>query len=188
MRTRVRAAEASAPQPEEALDFILFEHMKHREMCKALDQLADSAAFDPKEAARLAEFIRVDLTMHVFDEEEDFFPLLQRHCLPEDEIGVALERMEREHAEDRDLSARVRIALLDVVTQRKPPSQIPGAAETLKAFAQNQRRHMTLENAVLIPLARRRLSAQDIEALGLRLAARRRRAPTPAALAHPHLE
>jgi hemerythrin-like domain-containing protein len=181
MKTRVRAAEASAPPPEEPLDFILFEHLKHREMCKALDRLAESTEFDPKEVTRLAEFIRVDLTMHVFDEEEDFFPLLRRRCLPEDEIDIALERMNREHEDDRELSARVRIALLDSITQGKPPSQIPGASETLLEFAQNQRRHMTLENAVLIPLARRRLSRDDIDALGARLANRRRpRVPAPA--------
>jgi hemerythrin-like domain-containing protein len=173
MSTTVLSAQASAPSPQAALDFILFEHMKHREMCKALDRLAESPDFDAKEVARLAEFIRVDLTMHVCDEEEDFFPLLQRHCLPEDEIGVALERMSCEHAEDRDLCARVRIALLVMITERKPAAFIPNAAETLRAFAQSQRNHMALENAVLIPLARRRLSDEDVAALGARLAARR---------------
>jgi hemerythrin-like domain-containing protein len=181
MKRRILAADASAPAPEEALEFLLYEHLQHREMCKALDRLAEATTFDAKEIARLAEFIRVDLTMHVFDEEQDFFPCLRERCLPEDEIETALERMNREHADDLELSAQVRVFLLQAITEAKPLSAFPGAPETIRAFAQNQRRHMMLENAVLIPLARRRLSAEDVAALGVRFAARRRR-PTPAPL------
>jgi len=189
MKHKIKVREARAPGPEEALDFILFEHLKHREMCNALDQLADAPTFDAAEATRLAEFIRVDLTMHVFDEEEDFFPLLRQRCAPEDQIDAALERFDREHEADRDLSAQVRIILCTAVEQSTPPSQMPGARETLRAFAQAQRRHMMLENGVLIPLARRRLTRDDLAALGRRLADRHR-PKTPAAieLAHEHFE
>jgi hemerythrin-like domain-containing protein len=189
MSTRIRAADASAPRPEDALEFLLYEHQQHREMCRALDRLAEATAFDGKEVVRLADYIRVDLTMHIFDEEEDLFPFLRERCLPDDEIGIALERLNREHAEDLDLSAQVRIALLAMATERKPASAIPGAAETLRFFAQSQRRHMMLENAVLIPLARRRLSAEDVAALGERFAARRRQSmPAPPSACQPHLE
>jgi hemerythrin-like domain-containing protein len=173
MKHKMRMRDARAPGPEEALDFILFEHLKHREMCNALDQLADAPTFDAAEVTRLADFIRVDLTMHVFDEEEDFFPLLRQRCAPEDQIEAALERFDRDHEADRDLSAQVRIILYNAVATSTPPSQMPGAREALRAFAQGQRRHMMLENGVLIPLARRRLSKEDLAALGARLAGRR---------------
>jgi hemerythrin-like domain-containing protein len=167
-------AGARAPRPEEALDFLLYEHLRHREMCNALDRLADAPALDVAETSRLAEFIRVDLTMHIFDEDDDFFPLLRARCLPEDEVEAALERMDREHDADREVSAQVRVILLTAVSEARPPSQTPGAAEALHAFARSQRRHMMLENAVLIPMARRRLTQDDISALGKRFAARRR--------------
>ncbi|WP_395646939.1 hemerythrin domain-containing protein [Terricaulis sp.] len=163
-----------APPPEEAVDFILFEHLRHREMCTALERMAAAPAADAVEAAKLAQFIRHDLTLHILDEEELFFPLLRERCLPEDEIDAALQRMNREHAEDRELSAQVRLILLSIATEAKAPASIKGGAEALRRFAQNQRRHMMLENAVLIPLARRRLTGGDLAALGQRLAARRR--------------
>jgi hemerythrin-like domain-containing protein len=189
MKHKIKVRDARAPGPEEALDFILFEHLKHREMCNALDQLADAPSFDAAEVTRLAEFIRVDLTMHVFDEEEDFFPLLRQRCAPEDQVEEALERFDREHAADRDLSAQVRIILYTAVAERTPPAQMPGASQALHAFAQAQRRHMMLENGVLIPLARRRLTKDDLAALGRRLADRRRhRAPVPIALVQEHFE
>ena len=177
MDTRVRAAASRASPPADALDFLLSEHARHREMCRLLERLADAPMFDAKEVSNLAEFIRVDLSMHIFDEEEDFFPLLRSYCMPEDEIGVALDRLDREHAEDLDLCAQVRVALLTAVSEGKPPSAIPGAPEAFRAFAHSQRRHMTLENAVLIPMARLRLPAEAIEALGVRFAARRWREP-----------
>lgn len=186
MSPMTRGAQRLAPREpsaEEPLDFILYEHLRHRVMCNALETLADAERFDAGPITRLAEFIRSDLTLHVADEEEVFFPMLRRRCLPEDEIEVALERMNREHAEDRDLSAQVRIHLLTAVTDGRPLSAIPGAADALRQFAQNQRRHMMLENAVLIPLARRRLDEEDLAVLGARLAARRRLYP-PAPQTH----
>jgi hemerythrin-like domain-containing protein len=171
---RAPTLDSAGPDPEDPLDFILYEHLRHRVMCNALDALADAERFDAASVARLAEFIRSDLTMHVVDEESVFFPMLRRRCLPEDEIEAALERLNREHEEDRDLSAQVRIFLLTAATEGRPISAIPGAAAALRQFAQGQRRHMMLENAVLIPLARRRLTDEDLSVLGARLAARRR--------------
>lgn len=170
--------DARAPQPEEALDFILFEHLKHREMCNALDQVADAVPLDLGLATALADFIRSDLTLHIADEEELFFPMLLERCMPEDQVGPALERLNAEHARDRDLSAEVRITLLKAVTESLPPSRIPGGAEALHTFAQSQRRHMMLENAVLIPLARRRLKDEDWRVLGQRFAKRHRAGPS----------
>jgi len=170
--------EVPTPQPQDALDFILFEHKKHREMCDALDALAEAPDFNPAEVAKLADFIRTELTMHIIDEEEELFPLLRLRCEPEDEVEAALDRFDGEHESDRDLSARVRIFLYSAITEDKPLSCLPGARAALHEFAQNQRLHMMLENAVLIPLARRRLTAGDLEALGKRFAARRRRGAT----------
>lgn len=166
-RTRVERC------PDDPLDFILYEHLRHRVMCNALDALATAETFDAAAVANLAEFIRADLSMHIADEEEVFFPTLLQRCRPEDEIDVALKRMNREHAEDRDLSAQVRIFLLTAAMEKRSLPSIPGASEALKRFAHNQRRHMMLENAVLIPLARQRLTDEDFALLALRLEARR---------------
>lgn len=174
---RGRSPDGLGPRPDDPLDFILYEHLRHRVMCNALDELASADRFDAASVTRLAEFIRSDLTLHIADEEQVFFPMLRQRCQSEDEIEAALERMNREHAEDRDLSAEVRIYLLTAATEGRAIPAIPGAAEALRRFAQNQRRHMMLENAVLIPLARRRLSADDLVVLGARLGARRRLYP-----------
>lgn len=171
--TSRKLREFSATGPADALEFILFEHLKHREMCSALDSLAESRSYDAAQIAKLADFIRVDLTMHILD-EQDLFDLLRARCDPEDQIEAALDRFDREHEDDRDLSAQVRIFLYTASATATPLGEIPGAIAAVRAFAQSQRRHMMLENAVLIPLARRRFSADDVTTLGKRFAERRR--------------
>ncbi len=166
---------AEAGNPADALEFILLEHLRHRQMCKALERLAGASEFDAEHIARLADFIRFDLTLHVVDEEEDFFPVLRKRCLPEDGIEAVLDQMTKEHAEDKSLSERVRDVLTRCLIEQQPPSAIAGGAEVLRSFAQHEKRHMVLENAVVIPLARRRLTARDLAVLGERFAARRLR-------------
>jgi hypothetical protein len=61
---------------------------------------------------------------------------------------------------------------------RKPPHAIEGGAEALRAFAHHEMQHLTLENAVIVPLARRRFTAADLRFLSARLIARRRRVAT----------
>lgn len=170
-------AAPGAPASDDPLDYLAYEHFKYREMCNDLDRLADAAEFDRGAVTKLAETIRADLTMHVFDEEEGLFPLLRQRCRPEDEVAETLERMTREHAERMDCLARARIALLTAFTDSKPLPQIAGASETLHACAQSLRRLIMLENGVLIPLARRRLLQEDIAALSARFAIRRRTTP-----------
>ena len=166
---------ANSVDPRDALDFILFEHYRHRQMCRALEDLAASQRFEPEKLASMADFIRFDLTLHVIDEEEDFFPMLRARCSADDGIDVVLDRMTEEHAKDKAMSVRVRDVLSRCLIERKPPGEIEDGANVLRSFAQHEKHHMTLENAVVIPLARRRLTPADLVVLGERFAARRRR-------------
>jgi hemerythrin-like domain-containing protein len=162
------------PPPREPLDFILAAHLDHRRMCREIEHLAETGDFDPTAIAALVDFIRFDLTLHVLDEEEDFFPLLRLRCQPEDGIDQLLDQMTADHIEDAALSARVRDAFNACLVEHKPPSAFDGACETLRVFAGREKRHLALENAVVVPLARRRLTPEDLAQLGARFATRRR--------------
>lgn len=167
------------PTPHDPIEFILAEHLNHRRMCRALETLADATEFDGAPIAALVDFIRFDLTLHVIDEEEDFFPMLRRRCTPEDEVNEVLNRLSFEHEQDKALSVRVRDVLNACLILQKPPHAIEGGAEALKAFARHELHHLALENAVVVPLARRRFDAADLQELSARLLARRRRVTAP---------
>ena len=170
-----RSDTARAVTPHDPIEFILSEHLNHRRMCKALERLAAMTKFDPARIISMLDYIRFDLTLHVIDEEEDFFPLLRGRCLEEDDVGDILDRLTSEHSEDKALSSGVRDTLNACVILRKPPSAIKGGAESLLTFAAQERRHLALENAVIIPIARLRLNAEDLKNLSERFLARRRR-------------
>jgi hemerythrin-like domain-containing protein len=177
MRNALRDASERPVAPDNAIEFLLAEHLNHRRMCAALEDLAAAPDYDPALIAAMLDFIRFDLTLHVIDEEEDVFPLLRARCHPDDEIDDVLTRLSREHAEDKTLAGRARDVLNACLIARLPPSAMGGGAEALTAFAVHERRHLALENAIIIPLARRRLSPDDIQALGARFKARRRLLP-----------
>ncbi|MBI3438702.1 MAG: hemerythrin domain-containing protein [Proteobacteria bacterium] len=161
--------------PHDPIEFMLAEHLNHRRMCKALERLAAMTEFDATPITAMVDYIRFDLTLHIIDEEEDFFPLLRTRCLQDDDIDAVLARLSTDHETDKALSAQVRDMLNACLILRKPPRVIDGAVEALMAFATNERRHLALENAVIIPIARRRFTAEDLKMLSRRLLARRRR-------------
>lgn len=158
---------------KEPLEFLFAEHYRHRQMCKILEYLAVTAAFEAALIATTDDFIRYDLALHVIDEEEDLFPLLRRRCVADDDIEDVLGRLSADHALDQELARVARGVFARALEKQTPPSQIPGAPEALLKLARQEKSHMALENAVVMPLARRRLTEEDVQSLSVRLAARR---------------
>jgi iron-sulfur cluster repair protein YtfE (RIC family) len=155
------------------LNFLFIEHYRHRQLCKILEHLATAPRFEPSLIATTLDFVRFDLALHVIDEEEDLFPLLRRRCEPEDDIEDVLGRLSGEHASDQDQAKAVRAVLEAALAEQRAIADFPGAAATLKTFSAHQRSHLALENAIVMPLARRRMTVADLDAMSKRLAARR---------------
>ena len=64
---------------------------------------------------------------------------------------------------------------IDTCIRPAAPGLDPARRKILSEFASQERRHLGLENAVILPIARLRLDADDLATLGRRLAARRGR-------------
>lgn len=158
---------------KEPLEFLFAEHYRHRHMCKVLEYLAVTPVFEAGLIAGVDDFIRYDLALHVIDEEEDLFPLLRRRCSEDDDIEDVLGRLSADHALDQELAKTVRALFAQALEKRVPPSFMAGGPQALLQLARQEKSHMALENAVVMPLARRRLTTDDLEAFSLRLAARR---------------
>lgn len=165
------------PMPQallhEPLDWLFAEHFRHRQLCDLIDRVARAPTVLVEEIEEILAFLRFELPLHVIDEEEDLFPLLRRRCLPEDEVDKALGVLSAEHKVDILHAARLRTFLETALERRRAPGQDPDARRAMTVFADNERRHIALENAVILPIARRRLQPRDLRDLSLRLAARR---------------
>lgn len=169
-------AATSAPRPALAtqpLEWFLAEHFRHRQFCGVMAELAAARIFDPEPIRAVVSFLRHELGRHLADEESELFPLLRARAMPEDEIGEVLDRLGAEHKADLAHAHALRAHLERRLEDRMPTGCDPATALSLDAFASQELRHLALENAVVLPLARLRFEQTDLKALGRRLAAAR---------------
>ncbi len=153
------------------LEFIHEDHLRERQICTMLDEIADAKTPSLESAADALSFLDNELPLHLRDEEEDLFPLLRRRCEPEDEIGKMISRLLSDHMHAVEDTPPV-IAILERLGQGTD-ELTTHERESLKKFARHSRRHLILENAVILPFARLRLMQRDLETLCLGMCQRR---------------
>ena len=156
----------------EPIDYMFADHFRQRTLCTILDQIADAAEPDHEAISASIEFLKTEFGPHVQDEEQDLFPVLQQRATEEDEIGPILDQLGEEHAADKVDAASI-IEQLAHLKSRKVTKIGSKLAQLLKRFAANERQHLIVENAIVLPLARARLTTEDCKLLGQRMAARR---------------
>ncbi len=142
------------------IDFLFAEHHRQRQMVNIIHLIANG---EVREAGvkKLIEFLKADLVIHIADEELSLFPLLQQHCLPEDNIGELIKRLTEEHKKDRASAVSVIVILEGLLAGY---ALNDGHRWIIRAFAEHIRQHLAMENATLLPIARTRL---DDEALAI---------------------
>ena len=154
------------------LDYILADHLRQRVLCVLCEQLADARDLDGAIATEVVTYLKSDMVVHVIDEEQDLFPLIRRRAEDGDDIEQALGQLSGEHATDEGLAQRIaqglESALAVAGAQLDDDLRI-----ALRQFAHNERQHLALENATVMPLAKVRLSDRDLKDLAARMAARR---------------
>jgi hemerythrin-like domain-containing protein len=171
---------ASSTLLSDPLDFLFAEHFRHRKLCNLLEELALATRQQTPLAGEVLALAREvlaflchDMEVHVQDEELDLFPLLRLRSVPEDGSERVLSALAAEHAGDRHLANLVISGLQRVLAEGRPRAQQTGLREAMIDLARNERRHLALENAIVLPLARRRLEKADLAELSARMMRRR---------------
>ncbi len=153
------------------LDFIAEDHLRERQICAEMDQLAKSRPNDPDLLADILNFLTEELPMHLADEEQDLFPMMIARCDAEDEIERVISRLQGDHRH-----AKADTDMLTQALRAAHEAQTPiddDAAIRLSDFAGKARRHLILENAVILPIARKRLKPRDLDQMRANMMARR---------------
>lgn len=153
------------------LDFISEDHQRERQICAVIVALAGGASFDRQDAAKILRFLNEELNVHLRDETEDLFPLLVRRCNADDAIDTAIARIKVDQDQSVILMPAIRSTLsrcLDTGSQLTREERA-----MLTRFAGHVRRHVVAENAILLPIARARLTRSDLERLSHRMRSRR---------------
>ena len=155
------------------LDYIFADHFRQRVLCNLLEELADAASLDVGKAEDVLAYIRAEMPVHIRDEEDDLFPLMRRRCAPEDEIDALLAKLGAEHVADDRFARQIVEGLTILAATGAPVRSMPDLRHKMLAFARSQRRHLMVENSILLPIARARLTRRDLANLAGRMAARR---------------
>ncbi len=153
------------------LAFIHEDHLRERQICTLIDEIAHGAMPETDAVSAVLCFLTIELPLHLKDEEEDLFPLLRRRCEPEDEIEKVIAKLLKDHGHADEDTPQVVAILEDLANEARAPKQ--GEKDMLLAYAAHSRRHLILENAIILPFARLRLTETDLETLYIRMCQRR---------------
>lgn len=173
----IRGARAAPPQlsaRECPIEAMYEEHFHQRQLCADMELLAATTHARPELARRILVNLCRDLPMHFDDEEKGLFPRLRARALPEDELDKTLNRLSREHEIAQAAFALLVPALACMADGALPASE---DRDALCRLATSERRHLIVENAILLPLARLRLTEQDKSALMAEMCDRRAKPP-----------
>ena len=132
-------------------------------VCALLDSLAGAChPLQQRLAAGLAGYLRADFPAMIAEEEDGLLPLLRRRLLLGDDFDQILRQMDDEHRHDRRQAATL-AAEFDALAGGLIPDEAAVLFSACRAFAEQQRRHLAWEDATVLPLARDRLTAADLE-------------------------
>jgi hemerythrin-like domain-containing protein len=174
-RTLLAHRDSSDPETfGDPLDFIRDDHARQLRMCNLLDAFTEKLELEPVMplASALLEYLTGDLPVHTEDEERDLRPALEERCEPDDGLDEVLKQLTKEHELNRDLVSFM-IEDLEALADGRTLSNPVRLMMNVKEFSETQRQHVTWEERVLLPLARQRLTAEDLARIGRNMAARR---------------
>ena len=146
-----------------ALDLIEHEHHIQARICDSLEQIADGLPdnVDRRICLHVANALRYELPLHHRDEECGLFPLIEERALAGDNVHDILARLALEHATDESFASEL-LESLDNLGRGDKIANPDMVGYMLRSFFESYRRHIHWENAVVLPLARARLTEQDI--------------------------
>jgi hemerythrin-like domain-containing protein len=123
-----------------------------------------------RSAASIRRYFNEAAPRHHEDEEVDLFPLLrERSGAAEQPALDALERIEAEHLAMAEVWRRIDVTLARI-SAGEPARLDP---EVIAQFASGYDQHIDIEERVVLPALRRRLSAADWSSVGRSMAERR---------------
>lgn len=156
---------------ENPLDFMAEDHLREREVCTLIDRMVEGEPVDHEDIAMMRTFLIDDLPKHLADEESDLFPLMLERCDPDEEIDKMITRLQADHRHAIGDSPAIAALIVAQADRKKPLSDTDCAK--MSDFATHARRHLILENAILLPLARARLTKADLEKMRAHMLERR---------------
>lgn len=162
---------ASAKLEADPLTFLAEDHMRQREICAMLHMVASQPYPEFRSMGVALAYLRHEFLLHNADERAVLFPMMVARCEKEDEIGLIIDRLLRDHEGAEEQAQKTCHILETIMETSKAPNEADRAE--LKDFAGRCQRYLILENAIILRLARVRLSKKDLAVLSRKMLLRR---------------
>lgn len=156
---------------DEPLEFIFADHFRQRSICTVLRSFARSRRVPLESADKVLAFLAHDLSLHHQDEDADLFPALRKRAEPEG-LSTILARLSEDHRQCSSLVADI-VAALSVKAMRGKITLSAAAAEAMFAYVAGEQRHLSVENGIVMVIARKRLAPADLRKLSRSMKTRR---------------
>ncbi len=162
-KSRAGAGKPRAWDMDDPFDLLLRDHETQWRMCGWLEEIADGLPGNasPALCRKAALCLRDDMPLHHREEEEALFPLLLARVEPADMAHDIIGRLREEHVNDLGFAEE----LVDILLRMESGAEVENPdmlGYMLRGFFENYRRHIHWENTILIPLARKRLTGEDV--------------------------
>lgn len=177
MLTRLKSSTA-VPQPEQdAVDLLLACHDRIRNFTGIALRLADAEGAGADAISNAAEAVHryysIALPLHEADENESVYPRLERR-LTEAGERASLRSMVDQHGPIDAVVARLIPVWSDI---KDHPEKLAGHVTSMRADAQQLQdlwtEHLALEEKIVFPLIRDRLTPEDLRDIHLEMKQRR---------------
>jgi hemerythrin-like domain-containing protein len=131
---------------------------------------ADDAGLEERRAAvqSIVRWFETNGLRHRVDEDESLFPRLAAVAAGEPDVGAALRTLVGEHGAEDALVAELAAAL-----GAGPDRGVAGLREAARCLVAHYRRHLEVEDRVVLPAAARALDAQTLQQVGEEMERRR---------------
>lgn len=162
----LRLSAGPACRTPDPIGLIAEEHALQRELCDLLEAVADGLphSFDKALAVIAVSILEGSVPRHMRLEEEALFPMLRARVAEDDPLLAALACLEDEH--ERDGAALVEITdALKTAAGTGSVSNPDMLGYMLRGYFEGQRRHISWEDRVVLPVATQVLTAEDMAAL-----------------------
>lgn len=170
-----RAGAVETASMADPLAIIERQHGLQEGLCDLLENIADGLPneIDRADVSAAITYLGDELPLLQRNENDGLFPLLLQRCQPEDMVERSLDKLTQEHAADLSFAGDVAEALREI-ERGGPAKNAEMLGYMLRSFFESYRRHLFWERMVILPMARKRLTADDLAELSRRLQTHRR--------------
>lgn len=141
------------------LNYIFADNYRCRVLCNVLDVIDSGSGVGVAALETCRSFLLADFLTHIADEKQALFPLLLERTTAEDGVQDVIRRRRTSFATVNRVADELARLEVDRWAARH-------GADLIHSFVTAEREHITIENVVVLPVARRRLRSADLEWLG----------------------